>query len=543
MTCRFLTKFIIVTGISLGFVATEAGAWGPTAQKSIVATAFQVLSQLYNNPFKNADISYESEVLRGAVNYRSELAGVPMGSRMEAINAVGTEIQILREVRQYGVGSYFSYRMGVLAGLVSDVMLPFSFEHDAQSQRLLEQISEDIDEHLKTYHMTSRPKHLEYVRNPTLYFREKQQFFDDAKTLILADYQIGRGYEGFMTQGGQAFFEKGVVAVADCWYTVLRTEGDTSDMDPSGKSVVSYFVSEIEYLLTEKKNLLEAEKAYRRLSELNSTNQSVYERIGDAFYEFGTREARERAVQEWDAALAMNGTQRKRILSKLSNHYLDQGKELFNQSSEPDAAPETLQLALGAFTRALEYDRADEEAANLINETQVAITERNERQQLAIQTVASTEAVLREAEASFASEQNEDALALYEKAILVAGQVTPEFPEQAQAAKDATDTANRMINRIIRRVLDQAQDMIDEGDRLVEDKKFEEAISRYHGVETVLNVVSDQEGPDAEQKQKLIEEARSKVDDAERAKVQYEELQKSQAATGGAPGARPAPQQ
>lgn len=542
MTCRFLSKLIIVAGIGLGFAASEAGAWGPTAQKSIVATAFQVLSQLHNNPFKSADLSYEADVLKGAVNYRAELAGVPLGSRAEAINAVGTEIQILREVRQYGIGSYFSYRMGVLAGLVSDVMLPFSFEYDAKSQRLLTTISDDIDAHLSGYHMTSRPKHLEYVRNPSQYFEEKHTFFEDAKTLILADYEIGRGYDGFMKQGGQAFFENAVVAVADCWFTVLRTPGDSTDINPSAKSVVGYSVNEIEYLLTEKHNMLEAEKAYRRLSTLNSNDQSVYERVGDAFYAFDTPEARQRAVQEWDSAVAMNGPNRKRILGKLSQHYLDQGKELFQKSTDPDAASETLQLALNAFTRALEYNRSDEEAASLINETQVAITERNERQQLAIQQVAAGEAVLREAEASFAAEQNEDAMALYEKATLVFQQVTPEFPEQAQAAKDGVDTANRMISRIIRRVLDQAQDMIDEGDRLVEDKKFDEAMSRYTGVQTILNVVPDTEGPDAEQKQKLIEEASGKVDDAQRAKVQYEELQKSQAANPAAPGGRSAGQ-
>lgn len=539
MTCRFLSRLTIVAGIGLSFAATEAGAWGPNAQKSIVATAFQVLSHLYNNPFKSVDISYEAEVLKGAVNYQSELAGTPLGTRAEAINAIGTEIQILREVRQYGVGSYFSYRMGVLAGLVSDVMLPFTFEFDAQSQRLLEQINEDVDSHLKHYQMSSRPKHLEYIRNPAMYFRERQQFFNDARTIILADYQIGRGYEGYMTKGGQVFFENAVVSVADSWYTVLRAEGDSSDIDPSAKSVIAYFVSEVEFLLDERKNMLEAGKAYRRLSALNPNDQSVIERVGDAYYGFGTEEARERAVQEWDAALAMNGPYRKRILGKLSQHYLEKGRTLYDLASNPDAPPETLQLALGAFTRALEYNRSDDEAANLINETQVAIAERNERQQLAIETVAAGEAVLREAESSFLSDQNEDALANYEKAVLVFQQVTPEFKEQAQAAKDGIDTANRNISRIIRRVLDQAQDMIDEGDRMVEDKNFDEAISRYTGVETILKVVPDQEGPDAEQKQKLIDEALGKVDDAQRAKVQYEELQKTQATTGGAPGARP----
>lgn len=530
MTCRFLTRLTIVAGISVGLLTTQANAWGPTAQKSIVATAFQVLSQLYKNPFKNVDVSYESEVMQGAVNYRAELAGVPLNTRGEAINAVGTEIQLLREARQYGVGSYFCYRMGVLAGLVSDIMLPFTFEYDAQSQRILEQIAKDVDDHLSQYHLTSRPEHLEYIRNPTLYFKERHSFYNDAKTLILADYQSGVGYDGYMTKGGQKFFGSAVVAVSDAWYTVLRTEGDKSDIRPSSKSVTWYLVNEIQYLLQEKHNLLEAEKVYRQLSAQSHDDQDVYERVGDAFYAFGTKEAQDRAVQEWDAALSMNGPNRKEILQKLAKHYLEKGKKLYDDASNPDAPSETLQLALNAFTRALEYDRSNDDAAKLINETQIAITERNERQQLAIQTVATGEAVLREAESSFAAEQNEEALAKYDKAILVFQQVTGEFKEQSQAAKDGIETANRMISRIIRRVLDQAQDQIDEGDRLVEDKKFEDAMSRYAGVQTILKVVPDKkEGPDAEQKQKLLEEAQEKIQDAQRAKTQYEQLKQSQA--------------
>jgi tetratricopeptide (TPR) repeat protein len=498
-----------------------------------------VLSQLQQNPFKNADISYEAQVLQGAVNYRNELAGLPMNTRTEAMNAVGTEIQLLREVRQYGIGSYFSYRMGVLAGLVSDIMLPFTFEGDAQSERMLKQINEDIEAHLTGYRMTARPKRLEYIRNPLLYFREKHAFFDDAKIIVSSDYQVGRGYNGYMAKAGQKFFETAVVAVADTWHTVLRPEGDASEMDPSTKLVTWYLVDEIQFLLTEKQNLLEAEKVYARLTSVEAGNQEVYERIGDAFYAFDAPEARGRAVQEWDAALAMSGPNRNRIKSKLSGHYMEKGRQYYADATDPDAPDESLNLALDAFTRALEYDRSSDEAANLIGETQIAISERNERQQLAIRTVASGESALREAETFFNAEQNEEALARYEKATLVLQQVSTEFKDQAQAAKDGMDTANRMISRIIRRVLTQAQDQIDEGDRLVEDKLFDEGVSRFASVETILKVVPDQEGPDAEEKRKLIEEAGSKVQDAERAKVQYEELRKSQA-TEAAQGGQPA---
>ena len=537
MTCRYLSKLTIAAGISLVFLTVQANAWGPSAQKAIVSTAFQVLDQLYQDPFKSEDVSYQSDVIRGAMADRSKvISEINKYDRDAVINAIGAEMLLLRNMAKQGVDSYFSYRMGVLAGLVSDACLPFSFDQDPEGKRLLAQINADIDAHLGTYRLASRPKQLQYVTNFSSYIEENQTFLQDAKFMIVSDYEKGDGYDGYMREGGQKFFEGAVFAVAHVWYTVMRAHGTQrlaieTQVPPSDAAVTQYLVKEIEYQIKEKKNLTEAGKAYDQLAALNLRDQSVYERVGDAFYAFDEPEARERAVEEWDAALAMNGPNRKRIMGKLSDHYLEKGKELFDEAStNPDAPSATLNQALVAFTRALEYDRSSDDAASLISNTQVAISERNERQQMAIRIVASGEAVLREAETAFAAEQNETALALYDKAVLVLGQVSPEFKEQAQAAKDGVETANRMISRIIKRVLDQAQDQIDEGDRLVEDKKFDDGVSRYAGVETILKVVPDQEGPDAEQKRKLIEEAKGKVEDAERAKVQYDELQKSQAA-------------
>ncbi|MCC6699201.1 MAG: hypothetical protein IT365_26490 [Candidatus Hydrogenedentes bacterium] len=532
MTCRFLTKLTVLLGVTISLFSFQAAAWGPTAQESIVATALQVLSQLYENPFRGTDVSYEKDVIRGAHVDRAEvLSKLSLKDRQSVINAIGTEIQLLREMRKYGVGSYFSYRMGVLACLVSDVSLPFAFESNPESRRLLALVEEDIDAHLKTFEMTSRPEHLEYVRNPVNYFKERSATHRDAKILIAADYAKGDAYNGYLKKGGQNFFETAVVSVADAWYTVFRTEGDSTDIAPSSQARTWYLVNEIQFLLTQKKNFLEAENVYRQLTAITANDQDVYERVGDAFYAFDSKEGRERGVQEWDAALSMSGKSRQRIQGKLAKHYLDLGEEYFNLTiNNPDAPTDSLQQALDSFTKSLEYDRSSDDAVKRINETQVAISERNERLQLAVQMVANGESVLKEAEGSALADQNEEALAKYEKAILVLNQVSSEFKEQASAAKDGVENANRAISKIIRKVLDQAQEQIDQGDQLVEDKSFEEAKNRYSSVETILKVVPEREGPDAEQKHKLLEESKTKIGDAERAKVQYEELQKSQAA-------------
>ncbi|MBX7256260.1 MAG: hypothetical protein K1Y02_07845 [Candidatus Hydrogenedentes bacterium] len=537
-----------------GILPLSAYAWGPTSKRAIVGTSFQVLEQSFNNPFKNVNVDYEPDVIRGALANLDVLGGdVPLGSKAEVVNAIGTQIQLLREARKFGAGSYFAFRMGVLAGLVADVCLPYAYENDAASQQTLELIEKDIDEHITGYTYRTRRTRLEYVRNPTLYFTKADELHGDARTLIASDYKRGLGYDGFLKQGGQVFFNDAVQAVSDVWYTVLLPEGDSADIKPSDQALTRYLVDQIEYLLKVKKNVKEAERVYDQFAKQRSTLLGDYERIADAFYATGDKKGRERGVSEWTSALQYSGNERDRILKKLSQHYMSEGNRLFQLASNKDAPNDTLQNALGNFTKALEFDQSNQEAAKMINSTQVAITERDQRLKLAMETVAAGQSVMKKAEIDMTDNQNERALANFRTAIVVFSQVGDEFKEQETSANEGSEEARRMINRIINKVLDEAQDRIDEGDRLVSDNKFDAAVDAYKGVPTVLNVVPD-DAPrtQGQQKAKLIELSQNKVKDAETAKRAFEEAEKARKAAaeaaknapaGAAPAApaRPAP--
>jgi tetratricopeptide (TPR) repeat protein len=300
-------------------------------------------------------------------------------------------------------------------------------------------------------------------------------------------------------------------------------------------------VDQIDYLLRVKRNMKEADRVYEQFVKTNPGILAAYERVGDAYYNYGDKKGRARGVQEWTSALAFSGPQRQSIMGKLSQHYMSEGKRLFEYAANPDAPNDTLQSALGNFTKSLEYDQSNDTAAKLINETQMAITEREQRLKLAIQTVAAGDSVAKQAEAAMVGENNERALVLYRQAVVVFEQVSQEFKEQKDRARDSGDEARRMINRIINKVLDQAQDKLDEGDRLVTDNKFDNAIDVYNSVPTALTVVPDDApGTQGQQKQKLIEESKSKIQDAEKAKRAWEEQEKqrkAQAEQKGKPGA------
>ncbi|MFA6239362.1 MAG: hypothetical protein WC655_00450 [Candidatus Hydrogenedentales bacterium] len=533
-------KVVVVVAL-LGIIPLSAHAWGPTAKRAIVGTSFQVLAQSYNNPFKNVNVDYEQDVIRGALANRDVLGdNVPLGSSAEVINAIGTQAQLLREARKFGVGSYFAFRMGVLAGLVADVTLPFTFDGDPASRHTLEQMQKDIDDHIKDYHYKSRRTRLEYVRNPTVYFAQSQELFSDALTIIASDYKKGSGYAGFLSKGGQVFFSEAVQAVSDVWYTVLLPEGDAADVKPSAQALTWYLVDQVEYLLKVKKNMKEAEKVYDQFAKQSCTTLAAYERIADSFYAFGDKRGRERGVREWAGALKYSGNERERILKKLSQHYMNEGQRLFEHASTKDAANDTLQNALGNFTKSLEFDQSNKEAATMINNTQVAITERDQRLKLAMETVAAGQSVMKKAEVDMAGEQNERALANFRQAIVVFEQVGDEFKEQQESANEGSAEARRMINRIINKVLDQAQDRLDEGDRLVADNKYDSAIDTYKSVPTVLNVVPE-DAPRTQglQKVKLVELSQNKVKDAEKAKRAFDEQEKARKAAAEAEAANP----
>ena len=443
-------------------------------------------------------------------------------------------MQLLREVKKRGSGgSSFAYRMGVLAALASDVMFPLTFEMDTAGARLCKQVESDIDKHLRSYQTRTKQPRLEYIRNPVPYFEQRKATFPDARKLLESDYARGEGYNGYASSSSPALIQSTVEAVADVWFTVMRPEGDASDVKPSERSLTSYFSEQIVYQLREKRNLREADRAYKQFAALKTDSLAAYEKIGDAFYAFGG-EGRDRAVQEWTNALTLAGPERNNVMKKLAMHYLSLGKDYLNRAMKPNAPRDALPNALNNFTKALEFDQSNEDAAKLINETQIQIAERDQRLELAIRTLSAAESVVKQAERSKVDQQFAEAIAQYKKAIAVFEQVGDEFTEQFEAADSGKEDAKLRISQIIKTVLDLASDRIEDGDRLVDQKKFDDAVNQYNSVETLLKVVPDDlQGSQLQEKKTLIEQAAQKVQDAEKAKRAEEQLQANKANVAG----------
>lgn len=514
-------------------ICGDATAWGTRAQQSITLMSMQVVKQQFPGAFKAGATSYEKDCLAGASAGVAALSGkVPLNTDAETIQAIGTEIQLLREVREYGMGSYFAYRMGVLSALVANVMTPYGFAFGPNDDVLQQKVFADIESAIGSYNYSPIQKNREIVRDPRTYFRNKRPFINDDRRLIAEDYQRGRGYNGFLKEGGPAYFVRCVEAVADVWASVLTQNEEPSLAAASRRMQTWYFVDEIDYLLQEKKNPQVAERAYENFRKVVQENEpETYERIGDSFASFGGEEGTDRAVREWQNAHGMAGENRASVAAKLNRHYLAVGNKFLDIAAKPGADDNDLPSALRAFESALEFDRKSEDAADLIQKTHVLINERNARRDTTLKILASAEKLTTQADALTQNEDFGGAIKTYRQAMSFYASVGDEFKDEAKKGKQGVRDVKSAINKTIQKIISRGSEVIDAGEKAEEEKRFEEAIAQYSKVEAIVSVIPDENitgnKSHATQKADMIQLAKTKIDDAKKAKLRYEEQQKA----------------
>ena len=558
MSDRIWRLSILITVLA-GLSAFDAVAWGPRAQKAISSTAIQVVRRTYPNAFKTEDFNYDDDVLRGADADPAILnGGKPFAREEDAIVGVEHELRLLREVRKYGFGSYFSYRMGLLGAVTADLVLPFSLDPTPEGTRIREQLEADVDQILDHFMFSSEKQSLRYIHDAEEYLAERRTFFADSRPIIANDYRSGRKLAGYMKEGAQVFFTRAVSSVADAWNTVLRVQGDPTDLAPSDKAVIAYLVSEVQYLLREKKNFSQAVKAHGNLETIAKNAPQAYNKVGDLFYAYGTEEGKERGVREWRLAYEMPGSERRYIGKKLAKHYIGVGEALLAAAQRPGASDQDLPNALNAFTQALEFDQTSQTAAQRINETNTAIKDRNERRTVNATIIASAEKVRVQAEKLKLQAERDrlsnvfsNAILTYTQALSLYQTIDDEFTDQATVAKDGITETSKSITDIINQVLDTASDKIDEGDKkkTQQSPDFAGAMKCYESVPDLVSVVpGDDTTTHGKEKRDILDLAKTKIDDCKEAKRRYEEAaarrkaEAEAAARGGTPApAAPAP--
>ncbi len=522
-----------VAAMALGaFVAWEAVAWGPEAQRAMTNQAIQMIRRAHNDAFRADNTYYGRDVLLGAAAGTAALrdAGTFM-TDAEAIRIVEEEIMLLRAAMEYGKGSYFAYRMGALSSLVSDLMLPFGVPSNQAEAELHEAIVTDLEDNLRRLVYRRAQGGPQVVHNAEEYFREQRAFRDNARQIIRAEYQRGDGFAGYVGNAANQYFSTGINAVVDVWHTVLRQQDPMTSAPPRRSDLAWYFVYEIEYHLLARSSQRHAERAYTNFEVVNPNLLAAHEAIGDAFYAFG---AQERAVREWERALNATGGERRRVVEKLSRHYLDNGRDALAQAqTATEGRDAALSEAEQAFRRALEYDRLSDEAEELLTETNALIREREEQRRMVTSIMSGGESVFQQARQSAQQGDFGTAFAAYYRSRDLFESVDDAFPEQYQTAQNRLRTINTEVRRTVNQILDAAFDTLAEADRAVENNNFNQARQLYQQVNNIVDAIpEDVDDPEIEE---VLSEAQSGYNQVDAAEQQWEQQQEQlQQAGGGA---------
>ena len=212
-------------------------------------------------------------------------------------------------------------------------------------------------------------------------------------------------------------------------------------------------------------------------------------------------------------------------------HYLEEGEAYLELSSRPGAEETDLNNALNAFERALHYDRTSSVAAELIQDTHVAIRERGERLEVTLNIIATGERIHEEANRYREARDFANAISTYRQSIGFFEAIDDEFRDQANTAREKIRSLRREISDVINEVLDSASQKIDEGDRAREMKQYDEALGHYSRVSSIVAVIPEDESPTIlRDKQDVVALADRKIEEANVERLRFEQAQMEQQA-------------
>ncbi len=525
-TLRLVLAAVCVSGAFCGPV----WAWGPQAKQSIAMTAMQLVRTKYPEVFQPGETPFEDAIVQGAKAGYAALEGrESLSTDSYAIQAVGSQMQLLRDIRPYGLDLYYAYRMGVLASLVADTSVPYGFAWNSQEAGVQEKINRDIEAHIATFAFKPRQKTLEIIQDIQEYYSKQRLFFSDDKQIIADDYSKGVGYDGMLKKGGEAYFSRSVEMVADVWHTMLVGRGPQHETPASARVLKWYFSDEITYLLANKK-FNQAESKYADFASVQYQDPGIYEVLGDSYYAAEAADMVPHALREWGSAYKMAGDNRNRVAEKLVRHYIGEGRACLDKASKPGAEDQDLLNALNALDSALRIDNGSAEIADLIREAKVKQKERQEHLLTITNLIAQGQQGTELGEKAEKTDLNDtNALLYYRDAIKWYKAVDDTFTAQAKTAKNAISDLERRIKKIFTKTIDKATEAVENGDTALASNKHDDAINSYSSIDQILKVLPEDAPQDVlAQKTDLLGKMAANVDKAKTAKVEYEKAKKAQ---------------
>ncbi len=521
-----------------------AFAWGPESREAITRSAYRILQYDIYEIAKAGDISYEADLIRGARDGKSIIAkNLPLNTDQQAMEAIASEIQLLRAVRKNGVGSHFAYRLGVLSALIADTMQPYGNAYTDEQKELKKSLDASMDELVYRMNPTILKTKNKYVLSIDQYFYANRPMFKEDLSLIREDYRHDEGFDGFASNAMEGYFIRSVEMIVDVWYTIMNGKENPRASKPSKDSITRYYVDEIGYLLSVRENLDFAKRAYGVYQKLDTRLIETHIDLGDQFYAFGTEESMEIGVNEWKVAQKKPGKVSKDASRRLSAHYISLGDSYVENAQSPEYLESDYTDAIRAYHNAFTYDRTNEIASSKVIEATDLKEKRDKARDKEQTYIDEGLEKVKEAEKARNNENFGQSLISYNSAIILFEQVTDLFRDLKATASDNINNVNNNKKSTIREVINTANNKMEQADDALLNAEYDLAIEYYNAVSSTVSViltVVPEGSVDEKTVNALIETAEFGKEDVGRAKKRAEEKKNAPPVPGAKPGANAA---
>ena len=344
---------VLFVATSIALSPLTASAWGPIAQRSIVATAAHVLSRQHEIRLTKL----ESYIREGAEAPKAVIEKLYPNVDVNAVGTIEREIYLLQTVRGNRVDPYYAYRLGTLGQLVAQTCSPM----ESAGQSVREEYFRDVDRYIRRVQMQTSDR---LLVDPQAYFLRVRQDASNQDDTIEVDYRSGLGFDGLAGAMLSEDASRAVDAVADVWYTIFAQ--DVEHINVSQTDVRDFSLQGLEYYLAHNK-LREADEMYAKVASLGMMTPDLRKNIGDVYFDTGHFD---NAIEQYRSVLEAEPGRRD-VVVRISGY--------FEVLGDTALAKNRLEDARDAFASALEADALNPDALRKLQNAESKIASRDER--------------------------------------------------------------------------------------------------------------------------------------------------------------------
>jgi len=323
-----MTK-ILITLVAATALAFPAGAWGPKTQLAISTAALHLISKEGNQPLSKMSES----VRRGAMESQATVTAMYPDMQSGPIQAIETEMVLLKSMRGEKLDNYFAYRMGLLGKLVAQVTAPM-LEANPTYRNLY---YTDVERAIENTTVTNLPKQ---TVDSGDYFSRRMAEANANNEVIEKEYEAGIGIGGIAKSLLADDTSRSARAVADVWGTILTGAEVAGNVSP--ERMREYCLYGMKFYI-DRKNTQAMEAAEIRYEQLVAPDANYLVALGDSYFGAGFNE---QAIIKYKAALSL-APDRRDVAGKISDYYVAKGNQDL-ENGQLESAQDSFAAALAS---------------------------------------------------------------------------------------------------------------------------------------------------------------------------------------------------